>query len=266
MTSTNRWVAVLAVGCLSASSAASGPPERLVFSKPKDFPIKSVKLLKVSSDSGSILIRGGRQGDARVTVVGSLDNCTITTEVRGTDLVVEAKHLFMKVCSAGFAVEVDPSLPVRAYAGSGDIEISSRKAPVEADAGSGDILVRDAIGDLILTCGSGSIKAEAATMNAKAQTGSGSIELRRLLGAATVMTGSGDILLEWARPPKSGSAEVKSGSGNIDLVFPPGTKVLSRLRTGTGSSSNQLGDTPGSGWLVSAMSGTGDVSIRGPGK
>ncbi|MBI4678197.1 MAG: DUF4097 family beta strand repeat protein [Elusimicrobia bacterium] len=256
--------AVLASWCVAAVSAAGPAAPAPAISAPKEFPLKEVKLIRVSADSGSIIVRGGKGDKARVTVVGSLDSCVIVTEVRGADLVVEAKHKFMKTCAAGFAVEAAGDLPVRVYAGSGDIEIVSRRAAVEADAGSGDIIVKQAAGDLTLRSGSGDIKAEASASNAKAQSGSGKVELTRLLGSASVMTGSGDIRLEWARPPQTGTAEVKSGSGNVDLVFPKGTRLASSVRTGTGSSSNELGDTPGAEWRVSVMSGTGNVRIRRP--
>ncbi|MFA6316603.1 MAG: DUF4097 family beta strand repeat-containing protein [Elusimicrobiota bacterium] len=264
MKTASVWMTALTACCCGAAAAAPRTPGKPALSDPKDFALKGVSLVKISADSGGILVRTGRKGAARVMTVGSLENCAITAEVQGSELVIEAKHPFMKTCLAGFAVEADPDMPVRAYSGSGDIEISSRKSAVEADTGSGSILVRDAIGDLVLRSGSGDIKAEAATASVRAQTGSGKIELRRLLGSAHVMTGSGGILLEWARPPKSGSAEVRSGSGSVDLVFPAGTKLASSVRTGTGSALNELGETPGAEWRVSAMSGTGNVSIRKP--
>ncbi|MBI5623449.1 MAG: DUF4097 family beta strand repeat protein [Elusimicrobia bacterium] len=258
------WLATMLVLATGLAWAAPEPGSKPVISEPKDFSLKAIKLIKVSADSGGILVRGGKQGSARVLTVGSLNNCTITTEVRGPELVVEAKHPFMKTCLAGFAVEADVDVPVRLYAGSGDIEVSARRGMVEADTGSGSILVKDAVGELVLRSGSGDIKAHAAASKARAQSGSGSIELRKLFGSADVMTGSGNIALEWGRAPRSGEAEVKSGSGNIELVFPQGTKLASSMRTGTGSTSNELGDTPGADWRVSATSGTGDVTIRGP--
>lgn len=171
----------------------------------------------------------------------------------------------MKVCAAGFAVEVSGTLPLHAYTGSGDIEVVSRKASVEADAGSGRILVKDGSGELVLKSGSGDITADAASPSLRAQTGSGKVEMTGLKGPASVITGSGNIRLRWSQAPRTGTVEVRSGSGDVELVFPQGTRLAAELRTGAGSSSNEFAPAPEAKLRVAVMAGTGNVSIRAPG-
>jgi len=91
------------------------------------------------------------------------------------------------------------------------------------------------------------------------------VSLSRLLGSADVRSGSGAVRLEWAHAPEKGDAQVRTGSGDITLLFPSGTRLAADLKTGSGDVKNEFGEAHEAAFRVSARAGSGDVHVRNAG-
>lgn len=252
-------LAAFAAGAL-AGTEADGPAAR-------EFSLPKVRLVRVRADEGAIAVRGTAGTKAKVTVTGSTADCELVTEVRGDELLLQAKApgsglWSSKHCKAGFDVEMPKGLELSASAGSGGVSVSGLKAGVQASAGSGSVRLADVSGSLQVKVGSGKVEGEAASARLDVKAGSGDVRLGGLLGSASVKVGSGEVRLSWAKAPSAGLVDVKTGSGDVVLEFPEDTKLAADVLTGSGSFKTELGDTPGAAFRVSVKGGSADISIR----
>jgi DUF4097 and DUF4098 domain-containing protein YvlB len=186
---------------------------------------------------------------------------------------------------------------VNATTGSGAICITSVQGDVNAKTGSGEIDIRSLTGRADLQTGSGSIRATNITGSVRAgtgsgqialdlktaeqgtpvevaaRTGSGGIEVSGVNGSLKASTGSGGIqasgnpIRDW---------DLHTSSGGIDLALAPGAAFDLHARASSGHISAELpvevhgkvgskelrGKVRGGGSLVSASSGSGNITIR----
>lgn len=265
--------AVMLVSLLIALPAA-----RCAAGEIKTFPLAGVTGLNVATETGPVIVTG-TEGKIAVDITGNdePEKCLITTEIVDGVLTLKAegvpaprawKNLYGLVsnsdersdCRAGFAVYAPAALPLEAKSGTGTLRVSGRSAPVLVKSGTGDISVSALTGSLVFKSGTGRLFGEACAPSLEVKSGTGDVDLKGLCGTAEVKSGTGEVRLAWAKAPASGEVLVNTGTADIDLAFPEGTKLAASLKSGTGAVANDF--AAGGNLAVTAKSGTGDVALR----
>ena len=62
--------------------------------------------------------------------------------------------------------------------------------------------------------------------------------------------------------PAKGDVEVATGSGSVELSFPPGTGATASLASGSGSVRSELARRKGAKLKVKVRTGSGDIFVR----
>lgn len=265
--------AVMLVSLLLALPAA-----RCAAGEQRVFPLAGITGLDVATETGPVIVTG-TEGRIAVDITDNdePEKCSITTEIIDGVLTLKAegvpaprgwKNLFGLVtnsdersdCRAGFAVYAPAALRLEAKSGTGTLRVSGRSGPVSAKAGTGDISVSALTGSLVFKSGTGRLFGEACAPALEVKSGTGDVDLKGLCGPAEVKSGTGEVRLAWAKAPASGEVLVNTGTADIDLAFPEGTKLAASLKSGTGSIANDF--AAGGTLAVTAKSGTGDVALR----
>ncbi|HAN04992.1 MAG TPA: hypothetical protein DCW72_10500 [Elusimicrobia bacterium] len=264
--------AVLLVSLLIVAPAA-----RCAAGELRVFPAAGVTGLDVAADNGAVVVTGA-EGKIEVEITGNdePEKCRITTEIIDGTLTLKAegvpaprawKNLFGLAdsddrtnCRAGFTVLAPAALPLEAKSGTGSLKVSGRSGPVRAKAGTGDVSVSALTGSLVFKSGTGRLSGEACAPALEVKSGTGDVDLKGLCGPAEVKAGTGEVRLAWAKAPASGEVRVNTGTADIDLAFPEGTKLAASLKSGTGSVSNEF--AAGGTFSVTAKSGTGSIALR----
>jgi len=236
----------------------------------KEFPADKIGLIEVQTELGPVRISGT---DSKTVKVDVLDadpvKCRVTMELRKRTLLLKAerpkKWLFDATqCPSGFRVQMPKALPLDVGSGVGSVEIVEISAKTSIKTGSGNVHLVNVSGDLNARLGNGSIEGEAASKALDVSVGNGRIRLKGLGASVAAQAGSGEIRLEWSKPAKRGRCDVKTGSGEIALVFPEGSKLSVKALTAAGKTVNDFPDAKRWAFTVSAMSGSGNISIRKP--
>jgi hypothetical protein len=214
--------------------------------------------IQISGGDGDVTIRGGGT-PGQVTIARVVryrgDEPGRTYRVTGSELSIDTDC--GRVCSVSYEIEVPEGVAVRGENGSGDLRLTG-VAEVDVEAGSGGISVTDSSGDVTVGTGSGDIRVRSVAGSLTASAGSGGIDARDVSGgSAQVKTGSGDVTLALDRP-----ADVRGevGSGNLTVTVPAGRY---RVQTSTGSGDANVGVTqdPTAEHLLDLDSGSGDITV-----
>ncbi len=168
---------------------------------------------------------------------------------------------------------------IKGYSGSGDVMVKSASARLTAKAGSGDIFVAldqaSQPAQVQLSTGSGDINFTGTTDSLNVSTGSGDIRLSSASAKQAVLsTGSGNITAHWQDLAAGTSLKASSGSGDLVMFFPAGSKLSGGLSTGSGevntdfaatihSNRHSYTLTGGNGAiLLNTRTGSGDITLR----
>lgn len=139
------------------------------------------------------------------------------------------------------------------------------KVPKEADLNiwsrSGDVVLNDLEGNLTFNVSSGSVSGRGKFKKIEGKSGSGSVDLSGLTSGGKVNSGSGSVRLRFLEYPM-GRMEVKTGSGDANLLFPKGSRIQASLDVGSGSVNNEIGSYESADFGVTAKSGSGDLQIK----
>lgn len=251
----------------AAAILAFSSPQAFATTDNQVFDSKGLKKLELKNSSGDSKIATSTDGKAYVSAekVEFGSSCAITMNKEGGVLVVkvEKEGLFSTgTCKVNFAVKIPESLALDLRTGSGAIAVQGTKGDIDFRTGSGNTDLNITTAKLIGRSGSGSVKASGSIGDADLKSGSGDIALSGLRGDAKVNTGSGDISLIYSTAPQKGQVELRSGSGNAVVSLPAKAKVLTQFRSGSGQLLNELGDTQGAPFVVSAKSGSGNLKIK----
>lgn len=192
----------------------------------------------------------------RMTISGR-DGIEASADVKllvpaGTNLMVYWGHGSASVARVDADVFVDgASMPIhaedlhgpfRADIGSGEVEVIGTDATLNIDTGSGRVHLQDVrtTEDVLVDTGSGEVAGENLTAKTLAiDTGSGSIDLENVDSRSVTMdTGSGEIDLDLAGDVST--LTVESGSGDINVSFPPGVGAQVSVESGSGGIRSEL--------------------------
>lgn len=99
-------------------------------------------------------------------------------------------------------------------------------------SGSGDIDLSQAFGSIKILTGSGDVDGANVKGKVDAETGSGDIDFVGFLGDLRLVTGSGDVEVEGELDEETW--EIRTGSGDVDLILPKDAKMELLLETDSG--------------------------------
>lgn len=154
-----------------------------------------------------------------------------------------------------YKIVVPVETEMRAFTGSGDLEIQGLRGPLTVTSGSGDIAASDIAERAQVTAGSGDIKLTNIQGEAQLATGSGDLKLTKIQGEIRAHTGSGDCSLD----EPGGSVALNTSSGDVNISGATGDL---RLHTGSGEININGNPAPSSYWDL--RTGSGDVALHIP--
>ncbi|HEY8278808.1 MAG TPA: DUF4097 family beta strand repeat-containing protein [Bdellovibrionota bacterium] len=208
---------------------------------------RGVRQLEMRVASGDIKVTGVSGDTATMNVVKKRydERCRLTVEQRGDLLFVElaSKNFFSATCEADFTIEVPKNVSLKFKSGSGAIKVEGTKGTMSVETGSGRV----------------DVKAKLSSFSAK--TGSGDLLVAGLQSPAKVRTGSGSMRLVYDRLPASGQLDIRTGSGDAQVIFPRHSKVKTSYTAGSGVLKNELGESREAHFSVNMTSGSGDLTV-----
>lgn len=249
------------------SAFAFSPALTLAASETKVFTGKGLERLELRNTSGDTKIEVSSDDKAHITATKvSFDStCSLTMKKDDNSLVASVTMwgIFGSgSCKVNFVIKIPASLALDLKTGSGSLTVKGTQGTVDFKTGSGNAEFQVDTAKLVGRIGSGRVKAMGSIDSVNLKSGSGNIELSGLRGDAKIATGSGDIKLTYSSTPKKGRVELKTGSGDAIVYLPTEAKISTRFSSGSGKVSNELGDSREAPFVVSAKSGSGDLTVK----
>lgn len=221
----------------------------------KEFQTTNIRRLEVINTGGTIEI-GGSSEDKIIVMADQIkygphcslnmapDNGTLKVEV----VMHEDKKVNKKdTCEVKFNISIPKTLEQLIKVGSSDVTVRDTKGSIEFKTGSGDFTL---------------ISENTEIPTLKGNTGSGALSVKGIVTHLDIDSGSGSVTFEYAKMPEKGSANIKTGSGDVIFVLPPDAKISAELRTGSGSLKNELENDPKATFSIIARTGSGHLKIK----
>lgn len=254
-------VTALTIAAAVTSSAALATTESKVFEG------KGLEKLTLRNTSGNTKIALSTDGKAHVVATKEKFDkvCKFDMKKEGNTLFIEVKKegFFTRGdCKVHFDIKVPKAIALDLRAGSGDLEAKGTKGEVDFRTGSGDAHFDVEADKLEARTGSGSVNVTGVIGNVDLNSGSGDVELSGLHGESEINTGSGDVKLTYKTTPKSGQVNLKTGSGDATVLVPATTKLLTKVKTSSGTVFNELGDSSDASFVISMNSGSGNFKLK----
>lgn len=216
-----------------------------------DFRADEVRTIQVEADAGEISLTAEEGMSIKAELTGDYhsEKTVLTMQVQGSKLILTVKarnkwFFFGGSCKNGFKISAPAKTLLTLKNGSGRVMVDGFAAGADISSGAGEVELRALSGPIRVNSGAGTV--------------SGNIYSEDL----EVKSGAGAVNLSWAYPPAQGSALVKNGAGSTTLAFPAGSKVAVKFKSGVGSLTNELGDTPSAPFKVEVKSGAGSLAIK----
>lgn len=216
-----------------------------------EFPADQVKYFEIHNSSGKIEIAATKSKKAVVVVDKKKWSPKCLLKIKHlkskSTLLVEVEDtswILENDCEADFIISLPQTVEQDITSGAGDIEIVGTKGSVQLKSGSGDIEIKAEVSSLSAISGSGDLEVDGITSN-----------------QATVKSGSGDIKLMFTQSAK-GQLDVKSGSGDIEIKYVQ--KPNGKMNILTGSGDVDISLPKGSTILSELISGSGTTRSEFP--
>jgi DUF4097 and DUF4098 domain-containing protein YvlB len=226
---------------------------------------------KVEFDGERLTVRGPRP---RLAFIGPTESVDVRVELpSGSRLSAETSSGYVRTvgrlgatrvkCSLG-AVEIEASDDLWIRAGHGNVTVGTADGQVEITADHGRIRVGEVTGDSTLKASHGGITVGESGGDLDAKLSYGDLEVGRALASVAAKTAYGSIAV---REVSSGSVQVESGYGQVDVAVRSGVPAWLDLSSKEGRVRNDLvgagapGETEGS-VAVRARTTYGDINVR----
>lgn len=191
----------------------------------------------------------------RLSVIGTTESVDVTVELpTGSRFTAEIAYGALRtvgrlgntrVKSSTGTVELDTTGDLWLRAGHGNVTLAAADGGIEITADHGQIRVGTVTGDAVLKASHGSVRIEESGGNVDAKLSYGDLEITRALASVAAKTAYGGIAL---REVSSGSVQVESGYGQIDIGVRPGVPAWLDLAAKNGRVRNELdGDSAPAG-------------------
>lgn len=169
-----------------------------------------------------------------------------------------------RIKSSMGSVDVESSDDLWLRAGHGNVTVGTADGGVDVTADHGQIRLGTVTGDALLKASHGSIQLGESGGDVDAKLAYGDLEIDRALGSVTTRISYGSVRLHEV---SSGSIEVESGYGQVDIGVRAGIPAWLDLSSKSGHVRNQLGDTRAPGGseqsvAVRARTQSGGIDVR----
>jgi DUF4097 and DUF4098 domain-containing protein YvlB len=149
-------------------------------------------------------------------------------------------------------------------AGSGDLFFQDARGDVAVKVGSGDAIGKSVGGSFTMHSGSGDVRLQQVARDVTVKTASGDISTGPIGGDANVTTVSGDVEVASLR---TGSAHLRSVSGDVTVGVAAGTHVFLDLSATSGEARSDLAPSEGptgesSNLELHVATVSGDIRVR----
>lgn len=172
------------------------------------------------------------------------DKCSYLTEKSDyAEIIVKVERTIGEDCEVDIEMKIPKDADLNIWSGSGNVNISGLE------------------GNLVFNVGSGSVTASGKFKKVEGKSGSGSVDISGLTTGGSISVGSGPVNLRYLDYP-TGRMDVKTGSGDANILFPKGSKVNAALDTGSGDVSNEIGSTESADFGINVKTGSGDLKIK----
>lgn len=231
----------------------------------KTFAVES-SVLTVDTESTDVEVRAGDVEDVELTrTVDAGLMSPVTTETSDADgihLSADCRTSWIVgMCDVDYLLVVPRDMRVNIEAGSGDVKVDGVSADVTVSVGSGSIELSDLTGTVDAETSSGDIDLARITGDLTAVTSSGSINADRIdSDEVDASASSGDVSLTFANAPST--VDVQTGSGDISIEVPNDGNAY---KIDAENSEDNTIDVPidsNSDRVISAVVGSGDISIE----
>jgi len=214
----------------------------------KTFNSRGVKAIKVKNSSGSVRVVSSatQKTEVQISKKDFGPDCAYEIREDGSQLMVRVytdAMILTDSCVADITIKAPQTVNLELAQGSGSADISG------------------ITGTLTFSSGSGNISADGIFQKVSGLTGSGNVTLKGLSGGGSVKVGSGDMNITYLRKPLKGELDLVSGSGDAQVRFPKGTKVRTNFSAGSGTMTNELGESESAEFGVSMKAGSGDLKV-----
>jgi len=127
--------------------------------------------------------------------------------------------------------------PLRLRTSSADMTFEGAAAALDIRSAGGntEVTVFRPLDELFARTSSGNVIVRGGARQAEVDTASGNVWIGNLSGSAQIETSTGKITLQWDHLDPDDHVVVRSASGKIELILPPGVKPQGVLTTTTGS-------------------------------
>ena len=213
------------------------------------FDAKGVKFINLENQNGSVTVEGKETGTIKVTVDKKKfpENCRFkmkTSEMSLTISVTLESWIKDDNCIVDFQLVVPKNVALDFRTGSGHLEINGDLEKINFKSGTGNVTLTGAVRKL------------------DGATGTGNVTLNGPVHEGILRSGSGNFDVSYRHLPTKGRLKLVTGSGNTKIQVPKGSKVASELETGYGNIENDVGNTPGATYKISAKAGAGNLSLK----
>jgi DUF4097 and DUF4098 domain-containing protein YvlB len=213
-------------------------------------PASGIHTLDIDNQDGNIRIEGAQTTTFQVTFNKiEYKNCELISERKEGRFIVSSKSknkIFgREACRLDITVKAPNQIDLDVKAGGGDVSVSTIQGKFNVKIGGGDVRLTDTeISHLEL------------------RSGAGNVAVTGYIGSGDLKVGAGDINLSYNKNPGEGLLELKVGSGKTTINVPTTAKISSKFKSGTGTLTNELNDSPDAKYKISGTSGTGDMVIK----
>jgi DUF4097 and DUF4098 domain-containing protein YvlB len=213
-------------------------------------PASGIHTLEIDNQDGNIRIEGAQINTIQVTLNKiEYKNCELITDRKEGRFVVTSKSknkIFgRETCKLDITVKAPKQIDLDVKLGGGDVSVTTIQGKFSFKVGGGDVLLTDA---------------EISHLDLKS--GAGNVSVTGYIGSGELKVGAGNIDLSYNKNPLEGVLDLKVGSGTTTISVPNSAKISSKFKSGTGSLTNELKDSPDAKFKISGTSGTGDMVIK----
>ncbi len=221
--------------------------------------------LRISVPAGRVLLETDDAAETVVEVEGPAEQ-DAKIQLHGGEVVVEVgRKVFGFRGDHAIRVRAPHGAEVDAKVASADVEGHGRFGRVEVNSASGDVTFEEVGARLAVNTASGDVEIGHVAAEAKINSASGDVTIGAADADLRVRTASGD---QQVRSAASGTVELQSASGDVEVGIRRGSRVYVDLSSMSGDTSSELelSDAPPSsdGPLVEVKARTmsGDITIR----
>jgi DUF4097 and DUF4098 domain-containing protein YvlB len=232
--------------------------------------LSGVKYLRVKVDMGSVVVRGGQQGDIKYVVHTVFGNSSEQDARRQFDLYKVTAYV--KGDTAWIVGDWQGGKQPRHFSGNFSINIPHEMALVKVETEAGNVDASGIAGRLEAESGGGSVRLDDISGGASAETGGGTIDVGMVGGEVGLHTGGGPIVVRQVNGKlvaETGGGSIKIGSSGQDTTIESGGGSIElrhcggKVKVSTGGGGVDLGDIGGAVQIETGGGGIRLTSAKG---